>query len=70
MGFALILCFLRGPRETGWVGWGGGWKVRRDDPSSSDKVPTDLERDAIEVRSSAQDEASEEQGVATDKTKG
>lgn len=22
---AVIVCLARGPRETGWVGWGGGW---------------------------------------------
>ncbi|KAL8716249.1 MAG: hypothetical protein Q9220_000154 [cf. Caloplaca sp. 1 TL-2023] len=27
---ALCLCFLRGPREKGWVGWGGGWSIRRE----------------------------------------
>ncbi|KAL8837596.1 MAG: hypothetical protein Q9170_002473 [Blastenia crenularia] len=26
---AVGLCFLRGPREKGWIGWGGGWKVRK-----------------------------------------
>ncbi|KAI0120932.1 major facilitator superfamily transporter [Xylariales sp. AK1849] len=31
IGFGIILCFLRGPRETGWYGWSGGWKVRRDE---------------------------------------
>ncbi|KAL8946685.1 MAG: hypothetical protein Q9222_006951 [Ikaeria aurantiellina] len=29
---ALGLCCLRGPREKGWVGWGGGWSIRRDKP--------------------------------------
>ncbi|KAL8726691.1 MAG: hypothetical protein Q9166_006559 [cf. Caloplaca sp. 2 TL-2023] len=26
---ALVLCFLRGPREQGWVGWRGGWGIRK-----------------------------------------
>ena len=30
LGAAIGLCFLRGPREKGWVGWGGGWNVRKD----------------------------------------
>ena len=28
---ALLVCFSRGPWEKGWVGWGGGWSVRRRD---------------------------------------
>ncbi|KAK3938715.1 major facilitator superfamily domain-containing protein [Diplogelasinospora grovesii] len=31
IGFALIVCIARGPRETGWLGWRGGWSIRRDD---------------------------------------
>ncbi|KAK4213082.1 major facilitator superfamily domain-containing protein [Rhypophila decipiens] len=31
IGAAIILCVVRGPRETGWVGWSGGWAIRRDD---------------------------------------
>ncbi|KAL8764931.1 MAG: hypothetical protein Q9209_007824 [Squamulea sp. 1 TL-2023] len=26
---ALLLCFARGPRETRWVGWSGGWQIRK-----------------------------------------
>lgn len=28
--FALIVCFVRGPREEGWIGWSGGWNPRKD----------------------------------------
>lgn len=27
---ALLLCVVRGPRETRWVGWGGGWQIRKE----------------------------------------
>ncbi|EGS21257.1 uncharacterized protein CTHT_0031060 [Thermochaetoides thermophila DSM 1495] len=40
IGFALIICFLRGPRETGWVGWSGGWPILRDDLPSRKKQPS------------------------------
>ncbi|KAH8912071.1 MFS general substrate transporter [Coniochaeta sp. PMI_546] len=41
VGLALIIAFARGPRETGWVGWGGGWKLRRDDlPSKKKELPS------------------------------
>jgi hypothetical protein len=34
MGFlvvSLLVCFSRGPREKGWVGWNGGWNLRQKD---------------------------------------
>ncbi|EFX00714.1 major facilitator superfamily transporter dha1 transporter [Grosmannia clavigera kw1407] len=30
LGFATLICLARGPRETGWVGWHGGWSIRKD----------------------------------------
>ncbi|KAI1438444.1 MFS general substrate transporter [Xylaria sp. CBS 124048] len=30
MGAAVLVGLARGPRETGWVGWKGGWKIRKD----------------------------------------
>jgi predicted MFS family arabinose efflux permease len=29
VGASLFFCIIRGPRETGWVGWTGGWSIRR-----------------------------------------
>jgi predicted MFS family arabinose efflux permease len=37
VGTALFVCFMRGPWEAGWVGWGGGWSVRRRDLGSQVK---------------------------------
>jgi hypothetical protein len=31
---AVVVCLARGPRETGWIGWSGGWAIRRDDPAA------------------------------------
>ena len=31
IGMALCVCFARAPWETHWVGWRGGWSVRRRD---------------------------------------
>lgn len=31
IGLALVFCFAKGPREKGWVGWRGGWVIRRTD---------------------------------------
>lgn len=30
IGVAIIVGIIRGPRETGWVGWSNGWSIRRD----------------------------------------
>ncbi len=27
---ALLVCLLRGPHESGWVGWSGGWNMREE----------------------------------------
>ncbi|KAI1408324.1 major facilitator superfamily transporter [Hypoxylon sp. FL1857] len=31
IGVAIIIGIIRGPRETGWIGWSKGWSIRRDD---------------------------------------
>ncbi|CCF41144.1 major facilitator superfamily transporter [Colletotrichum higginsianum] len=31
IGLSIIITMLKGPRETRWVGWSGGHKLRRDD---------------------------------------
>ena len=49
IGISLLSCFVRGPWETGWVGWKGGWSLRRRDlkPESTkkegDSNATDME---------------------------
>ncbi|RYC64685.1 hypothetical protein CHU98_g1510 [Xylaria longipes] len=30
IGAAILIGLARGPRESGWVGWKGGWNIRRD----------------------------------------
>ncbi|KAI1812598.1 major facilitator superfamily domain-containing protein [Poronia punctata] len=30
IGAAILVAVARGPRETGWIGWSGGWNIRRD----------------------------------------
>ncbi|CAP61113.1 uncharacterized protein PODANS_3_810 [Podospora anserina S mat+] len=42
--FAILVCLARGPKETGWVGWSGGWMIGRDDlPVKNSKNPPDEE---------------------------
>ncbi|KAI0114465.1 major facilitator superfamily domain-containing protein [Nemania sp. FL0031] len=31
IGAAILIGLVRGPRESGWVGWKGGWSIRRDE---------------------------------------
>jgi predicted MFS family arabinose efflux permease len=31
LGVGLLICLSRGPWEKGWVGWSGGWGIRRRD---------------------------------------
>ncbi|KAH8651364.1 major facilitator superfamily domain-containing protein [Xylariales sp. PMI_506] len=44
----IIVCLARGPRETGWVGWTGGWKLRKDKPAQSEKPTEAAEKVVIE----------------------
>lgn len=40
VGAALVVAFARGPWEEGWIGWGGGWSLKRD---LTPKVKSDVE---------------------------
>lgn len=62
IGVSLLSCFVRGPWETEWVGWRGGWSLRRRDlapkPSNQDKEgnATDVEMEAREERPATEDD--------------
>lgn len=36
-GGALLLCFVRSPWNPGWIGWKGGWSIRRRDLGPNEK---------------------------------
>ncbi|CAF9926397.1 MAG: hypothetical protein GOMPHAMPRED_004127 [Gomphillus americanus] len=40
VGAALVVCFCRGPWEKGWMGWSGGWSLRRRDLGSQQTAPS------------------------------
>ena len=42
---ALVICFLRGPHEQGWVGWAGGCKMRK--PRAVKQTQKDEEKGAM-----------------------
>jgi len=62
VGLALVIAFCRGPRETRWVGWGGGWALRRDDlPGRKKKGEDDPPSErALEELGGVEDGAREE----------
>ncbi|KIW65881.1 hypothetical protein PV04_08097 [Phialophora macrospora] len=45
---ALLICFLKGPHERGWIGWHGGYDMRKGVPEAPKDSPTDQE--AIQIR--------------------
>ncbi|KAI5860856.1 MFS general substrate transporter [Durotheca rogersii] len=52
IGAAIIIGIIRGPRETGWVGWSNGWKIRRDDHPKNEQAATSTETDVEEALAS------------------
>ena len=61
IGAALVICFLRGPHERGWVGWRGGWSIARDDlpkPRAADDVESN-DATAVASEASARNSTSE-----------
>ena len=39
VGLAFLVAVLRGPREEGWLGWRGGWSLRRRDVARREGMP-------------------------------
>ena len=63
--FALVVCFARGPRETRWFGWRGGWAIKRDDlpPEKGEEKETLTEKsleEAANVKESVKGDATDE----------
>ena len=65
IGVSLLSCFVRGPWETGWVGWRGGWSLRRRDlggelgKQEKGNSATDVEMEAGEDRLASRDDGLE-----------
>lgn len=38
VGVAIIVAVIRGPRETGWVGWSGGWNIKNTDVRQTEQM--------------------------------
>ncbi|KAI8623152.1 MFS general substrate transporter [Xylariaceae sp. FL1651] len=48
IGIAILVGLARGPRETGWVGWKGGWNIRRDEDIAKQAANTTEQQVAAE----------------------
>jgi predicted MFS family arabinose efflux permease len=63
LGAALVIAALRGPRETGWVGWRGGWSWRRTPlpppATEGDQVPSVEPEGTLPVASSTASDSRE-----------
>ena len=59
---ALGMCFLRGPWETRWVGWRGGWSVRRRDLEKNGDMVVERSADDVALE---EDQLEGERGVST-----
>ena len=66
IGAALVFCFARGPHEKGWVGWHGGWGIRRTDlgPKAQSDGSPDEEKASENAPSSADSEETAIEKVA------
>ncbi|KAF2097271.1 MFS general substrate transporter [Rhizodiscina lignyota] len=74
---ALIFCALRGPNETGWIGWGGGWsftKPREEGPIApgAPEVEVDIEKGSLKEMTNTEkalEEIAEEDEIENDESK-
>ncbi|KAI9815268.1 MAG: hypothetical protein M1827_002748 [Pycnora praestabilis] len=76
IGAALVICFIRGPHEKGWVGWRGGWSIRRRDLESKPEDKKVDEEKAVNrmadepIRGEEEKEIGPEPFERTDEVKG
>ncbi|KAI1104357.1 MFS general substrate transporter [Jackrogersella minutella] len=47
IGVAIIIGIIRGPRETGWIGWSNGWSIKKDEPKREPPVLADIDVEAV-----------------------
>jgi hypothetical protein len=67
IGLALLICLARGPRETGWIGWSGGWTILREDLGSEKKASDPeaaAEGNVLQETSSGEDRDGEAERVS------
>ena len=60
IGAALCFCFAKGPWEKGWVGWRGGWGIRRRDLGPKEKEPPQMQDEEVAAGTPSSDESGKE----------
>ncbi|KAL9617795.1 MAG: hypothetical protein Q9160_007449 [Pyrenula sp. 1 TL-2023] len=63
VGAALFFCLVRGPHEQGWIGWRGGWALRKGVPQKAQEVRADEEAAGVSNRNDDREE-----GIGTEET--
>lgn len=52
---SIFFCLIRGPYETGWIGWSGGYSMKKKDKSSADGMTAEkthfYEKDDVKEKS-------------------
>lgn len=48
IGTALVLVLIRGPHEKGWIGWGGGWDLKKKSANEEAQQRPGQDTDAVE----------------------
>lgn len=56
IGAAILFTLARGPYETGWIGWHGGFSIRKKDKMSADGKTAETERRLGQIRSREDEE--------------
>ncbi len=64
IGAALCFCFAKGPWEKGWVGWRGGWGIKRRDLGPKEKEKAQGEN--AEIAGNAPDDVESGRGKMAD----
>jgi hypothetical protein len=71
IGFIFVLSFMRGPWEPGWIGWSGGFSIkRRNGMGNAEDVRAAREKEEAEGAVQVSDEREEPQIVQADPEKG
>lgn len=63
LGLGLVVCVARGPWEEGWVGWSGGWDVRRGVVGREKAVREDSGGESGDIESGGGVDVGEKGGV-------
>ena len=58
IGMALVSCIMRAPWETGWIGWRGGWSLRRRDLGTS-STKQEESSNSTDIELAAEDDEAE-----------